>query len=315
MLIETPNAFEPFIYASMTISGAVGIQLFVFLYFVAFVEAGIRQPGKLRDRFTPFNCLLFILASKMLIQCTIEISCIRAAQNNQYEMYDIIRAVQIAFLSLWEAAYICYTWLRSRDIIDQTVPRLSKVAKYFVYTHVAMTVMQFIPKLVGLAIPSVIPTLTLVSEYLPIALVMAMLAFDASLLVLFIMYLNSSHGVIPVTQGTLKAHIQSIGKGYPVSRLSTSVSTSLTLTKGSNSLTLTRRGIDPRLKIVAYHGIASIACGFVIVGLMVLWAMIYERYLVLVFVLMYAIFWCLFAMKVALWKQKRASVSGNISHT
>ncbi|KAJ3241016.1 hypothetical protein HDU81_002186 [Chytriomyces hyalinus] len=300
MLVETADAFEPLIYASMVISSAIAVQLAVFLYFVAFIETDNQQPGTLRRRFTPFNWLLFIMASAMLIQSSIEISCIRAVLNNQYQMFEIIRAVQVAFISLWEASYIGYTWLRSRDIIDQMVPRLSKVAKYFVYTHVAMTVTQFIPKLIGLAIPSAMPTLTAFAESLPIALALAMLAFDFSLLVLFIMYLNSSRGVAPVTQRTLKAHVRSTAQYHPVIRLSDTVRNSLALTAG----------IDPRLKIVAYHGIASIVCGFVIIGLMVLWILTYERYLLLVFVFMHGIFWVLFAMKVALWKQKRASLSG-----
>ncbi|KAJ3406504.1 hypothetical protein HDU80_011103 [Chytriomyces hyalinus] len=300
MLIETPDAFEPLIYASVVISSAIAVQLVVFLYFVVFIEPDRRQPGKLGRHFTPFNCLLFIMASTMLIQSSIEISCIRAVQSNNYRMFEIIRAVQVAFVSLWEAAYIGYTWLRSRDIIDQMVPRLSAVAKYFVCTHVAISLTQCIPKLVGLAIPSAMPTLTVIAESLPIVVALAMLAFDISLLVLFIMYLNSSRGVTPVTQSTLKAHVHSIAQDYPVARLSISISNSLTL----------KKDIDPRLKIIAYHGIASIVCGFVIIGLMVLWILTYERYLLLVFVFMHAIFWILFTMKVALWKQKRATVSG-----
>ncbi|KAJ3266087.1 hypothetical protein HDU77_002574 [Chytriomyces hyalinus] len=305
MIVETPDAFENLIFACHAIAGITTIQIVVLIYFIVFVERRTSQPIKLKNYWTPFNWLLFIMVATMLIQTVFEIYCIRAVQRQEVAFYEIVRAIQVAFLSMCESSYIIYTWLRSRDIVDQMVPQWTTFGKYFVATHVTFTIMQFIPKLVGFLVPSVLDEMTLFAGIFPIALALTTVIFDSSMLVLFVMYLNSSRGVAPVTAGTLKSRIHSLttqDNGLPTPGVRTStVSSSLPLRN--------KQEVDPRLAIVAWHGIFSIAVGFVIVGLMIVWILTYERYLISVFIFMDVIFCCLFAMKVALWRQKQESLA------
>ncbi|KAJ3233277.1 hypothetical protein HDU81_002371 [Chytriomyces hyalinus] len=305
MIFDTPDAYENLILACHAIAGVTSLQICVLIYFIVFIERRTSQPFRLKNYWTPFNWLLFIMVTTMLIQTVFEIYCIRAAQQQEVAVFEVIRAMQVAFLSVCESSYIIYTWLRSRDIVDQMVPQWTTFGKYFVATHVTLTIMQFIPKLVAFLVPSVLDAMTLFAGIFPIALALTTVIFDSSMLVLFVMYLNSSRGVAPVTAGTLKSRIHSLtakdsGPATPVARTSTATAS---LPRKS------QREVDPRLAIVARHGIVSIVAGFVIVGLMIVWILTYERYLVAVFVFMDVIFCCLFAMKVALWRQKQESLA------
>ncbi|KAI8828041.1 hypothetical protein BJ741DRAFT_627641 [Chytriomyces cf. hyalinus JEL632] len=325
MLIDTQETYPLLVYASGLLVAAVAAQFISLVYFVVCVERG--KDSKAERIATPFTTLLLAMVASILFLGLTEIICIRAVETQELSYYEPVRVVQYLFMSTSEVSYINYTWLRSRDIVHQTFPKLKGFAKYFIWIHSTFTLLQFTPALLGLLIPSIPHIIVFVSNVFTIVVAAATVLFDLFLLILFITYLRSSRGIIPAhskqrSEGTsiicdpgVDEQSISMLQAKPVNQAKLS-SLRLTLNPKSaldRATTIARNralvadtsDLDPHMVIIACYGLISLLCGYVIVGLMVAWMITYERYLVLIFYFMDGIFCSLFAMKVALWRLKR----------
>ncbi|KAJ3406503.1 hypothetical protein HDU80_011102 [Chytriomyces hyalinus] len=329
MLIDTQETYPLLVYASGVLAVAVAAQFVALVYFVVCVER--RKDSKAERIATPFTMLLLAMVTSILFLGLTEIICIHAVETQKLSYYEPVRVVQYLFMSTCEASYINYTWLRSRDIVHQTFPKLKGFAKYFIWVHSTFTLLQFTPALLGLLIPSIPHIIVFFANVFTILVAAATVLFDLFLLILFITYLRSSRGIIP-------AHSKQRSEGNSVNgdpgvdeqcismlqakppnqaklsslRLQLNPTTALdrATTIGTNrGLVAGTSDLDPHMVIIAWYGLISLLCGYVIVGFMVAWMLTYERHLVLVFYFMDGIFCSLFAMKVALWRLKKETMS------
>ncbi|KAJ3241014.1 hypothetical protein HDU81_002184 [Chytriomyces hyalinus] len=325
MLIDTQETYPLLVYASGILAVAVTAQFTSLVYFVVYVERGKdSKSGKIA---TPFTMLLLTMVTSILLLSLIEIVCIRAVETQQLSYYEAIRVVQYLFMSTGEVSYINYTWLRSRDIVHQTFPRVKVFAKYFIWVQSTFTLLQFTPALLGLLIPSIPHFIVFFSNVFTILVAAATVLFDLFLLIIFITYLRSSRGISPAhskqrsegqsMNGDPAVDEQSISmlQGKPANpqvlpsiRLPLNAKIATTLGR-KRAFIADTSDLDPHMVIIAWYGLISLLCGYVIIGFMVAWMLTYERYLLLVFYFMDGIFCSLFAMKVALWRLKKESMN------
>ncbi|KAJ3236708.1 hypothetical protein HDU78_004467 [Chytriomyces hyalinus] len=314
-LFDTSDAYYVLIAVSAALSAVVALQFIALLYFICVVEQRSRATESMA---TPFNFLLVSMALPLFLLAIIEIFCIRSVQLDDLRYYDVLRLVQYILITACQASYIYYSWLRSRDIVRQMFPRLKPFAKYYVYTHVSCTLFQSLPQLAGLLVPTLATDLYNFSHFFTIGVSFANIAFELFLLVLFITYLRhlreghdaSQHIVSDAETPTdgIRTEVQRVllSDVKSAHQVATSQMNMANADKADAKRKSTRRKLDPSLVIIARFGLVSLICGFFIVGFVVSWMFTYERYFVIVLIFTDGIFCSLFAMKVALWRQKQS---------
>ncbi|KAI8835053.1 hypothetical protein BJ741DRAFT_234167 [Chytriomyces cf. hyalinus JEL632] len=314
-LYDTSDAYYALIAVSSALSAVVAVQFIALLYFICVVEQRSRATESMA---TPFNFLLVFMALPLFFLAVLEIFCIRFVQQDDLRYYDVLRLAQYIFITACQASYIHYSWLRSRDIVRQMFPRLKTFAHYYVYTHITCTLFQSLPQLAGLLVPTLAAHLYNFSHFFTIGVTFANIAFELFLLVLFITYLRhlreghsaSQHlvsdaetpadGIRTEVQRVLLSDVES------AHQVVTSQMNMANADKVDPKRRSTRWKLDPSLVIIARFGLVSLTFGLFIVGFVVAWMFTYERYFVIVLIFTDGIFCSLFAMKVALWRQKQS---------